>query len=76
MVTNGEVIAELFNSDQGMSLLHSVLPVCGAVVSCVLACVEGPGEEMHMLPNCLFVYLFVNYLYNMYMNAHLLLFMV
>ncbi len=44
MVTNGEVIVEVCNTNIGMNHLHSVLPVCGAVVSSVLACVDGSGK--------------------------------
>ena len=43
MVTGGEVIVELTNTQLGMSALHSVMPTPGAVMAAVLACVEAKG---------------------------------
>ena len=43
MVTGGEVIVELTNTQLGMGALHSVIPTSGAVMAAVLACVEAKG---------------------------------
>ena len=43
VVTGGEVIVELTNSQLGMGALHSVIPTSGAVMAAVLACVEAKG---------------------------------
>ena len=43
MVTSGEVIVELTNTQLGMGGLHSVIPTSGAVMAAVLACVEAKG---------------------------------
>ncbi|XP_064399991.1 uncharacterized protein LOC135346330 isoform X2 [Halichondria panicea] len=47
VVTSGEVIVEVTNNQVGMGNLHSTLPVCAAVVSAVLACVEDDIELKH-----------------------------
>ncbi len=47
VVTSGEVIVEVTNNQVGMGNLHSTLPVCGAVISAVLACVEENGGEIY-----------------------------
>ena len=43
VVTGGEVIVELTNTQLGMGALHSVIPTSGAVMAAVLACVEAKG---------------------------------
>ena len=43
MITGGEVIVELTNTQLGMGALHSVIPTSGAVMAAVLACVEAKG---------------------------------
>ena len=43
VVTGGEVIVELTNSQMGMGALHSVIPTSGAIMAAVLACVEAKG---------------------------------
>lgn len=55
VVTGGEVIVELTNSQMGMGALHSVIPTSGAIMAAVLACVEAKGwcvcvEEVTSLP--------------------------
>lgn len=49
VVTGGEVIVELTNTQLGMSALHSVMPTSGAVMAAVLACVEAKGLHMCVL---------------------------
>ena len=49
VVTGGEVIVELTNTQLGMGGLHSVMPTSGAVMAAVLACVEEKGLHMCVL---------------------------
>ena len=45
MVTSGELVAEIHNTQLGMRGLHSTLPCSGAVIAAALACADnGSGK--------------------------------
>jgi len=43
LLTDGETVVEVENSQLGFKKVHSLLPVCGAIVGAVLACIESKG---------------------------------
>lgn len=45
VVTSGELVVEITNTQQGMGNLHSTLPCSAAVVAATLACVDKSNSE-------------------------------
>ena len=45
VVTSGELVVEIFNSQMGVGNLHSTLPCSAGIMAAVLACAELEKEQ-------------------------------